>query len=76
MWFNPTFNKNTFRILLINILLCTTNLIKFLTETSLKLAGVWRNGFNSEKPKLNKKIIQLTHSELDIKHKKSLNKKM
>ena len=76
MWFNPTFNKNTFRILLINILLCTTDLIKFLTETSLKLAGVWRNGFNREKPNLNKKIIQLTHSELDIKHKQSLNKKM
>ena len=76
MWFNPTFNKNTFRILLINILLCTTDLIKFLTETSLKLAGVWRNGFNREKSNLNKKIIQLTHSELDIKHKQSLNKKM
>ena len=33
------------------------------------------NGFNSEKRNLNKKIVQPTHSELDVKNKKSLNKK-
>ena len=39
------------------------------------MIAVWRNGFNGEKPNLNKKVTQLTHSKLDIKHKKSLNKK-
>ena len=38
------------------------------------MTAVQRNGFNSEKPNLNKKIVQLTHSELDIKNKKSLKK--
>ena len=38
------------------------------------MIAVQRNGFNSEKPNLNKKIVQLTHSELDIKNKKSLKK--
>ena len=33
------------------------------------------NGFNSETRNLNKKIVQLTHSELDVKNKKPLNKK-
>ena len=36
---------------------------------------VQMNGFNSEKRNLNKKIVQPTHSELDVKNKKSLNKK-
>ena len=40
------------------------------------MIAVWRNGFSGEKPNLNKKIAQLTHSELDIKHKKSLKKNL
>ena len=38
------------------------------------MIAVLRNGLNREKTNLNKKIVQLTHSELDIKHKKSHNK--
>ena len=38
------------------------------------MIAVLRNGLNREKTNLNKKIVQLTHSELDIKHKNSHNK--
>ena len=39
------------------------------------MIAVQRRGFNNDKPNLNKKIVQLTYSELQIKYKKSLNKK-
>ena len=42
--------------------------------TFLKMTAIQRNGFNSDEPNMNKKLVQLIHSELDIKHKKSLNK--
>lgn len=89
-WFHQVFNRNKFKVSWSyfkdiksiindhNQKIPNFNLIKKPVSLLKRLNCRDKNSFPINycwNPYLNKKIVQLTHSELDIKHKKPLNKK-